>query len=86
MWALEPLKLSGSTDTSVALADIPKRECAGGWAPLLIARLPAFDPTSHNQVEGCVLATSRSGALLRHRLGVVPLPSPHAQFDGAANQ
>jgi hypothetical protein len=25
----EPLKLSGSTDTSVALADILKRECAG---------------------------------------------------------
>jgi hypothetical protein len=24
-----PLNLSGSTDTSVALADIPKRECAG---------------------------------------------------------
>jgi hypothetical protein len=29
----ESLKLSGSTDTSVALADIPKRECAGRLRP-----------------------------------------------------
>jgi hypothetical protein len=27
----EPFKLSGSTDTSVALADIPKREYAAAW-------------------------------------------------------
>jgi hypothetical protein len=37
----EPLKVSGSTDTSVALADILKRECAGGSARAPIARLLA---------------------------------------------
>jgi hypothetical protein len=28
----EPLKVSGSTDTSVALANIPQRQYSGGWA------------------------------------------------------
>ena len=62
------LKLSGSTDTSVALANIPKRECAGGSARGLtperqMTRL--FDGTANPGHEVAVNAGHGYGVSVR---------------------
>jgi hypothetical protein len=59
LYGNSPLNQSGSTDTSVALADILKRECAGG----LVARLlgAALNPRSSRPSASSKIRVSHTG-------------------------
>jgi hypothetical protein len=66
-----PLKLSGSTDTSVALADIPKGS-AGGWSQ-------GFWPLYRTRTGDLRLARERTGAFLKVLVTRVETPADQGE-------